>query len=253
MISTFDPQSGSNGRWVYHSLSTSRDATHYKSFLYRGSDVDDSAVDMSFEVDKLLQLFHSQKRPAEPNSLPGGSPQKRQRILAEPDIPMNPIIPRITGMSTITPPTLVPPTLVGILPSSELGLTSEKNTNSDNASSCDAGDTATVEDEGVLASLPSSKHSDWPLKYVLPMSEGFGKMATMSTGTLADRFSSAFNLPWKKVTWNTHSNIWNSAPKELKRQYIDARFADDGLWKDFAQEVRKLYPDGKVPGKREKK
>ncbi len=59
MISTFDPLSGPNGRWVYHELTSVRDITACKSCLYRGPGVTETAVDMAFEVDKIKRIFHS--------------------------------------------------------------------------------------------------------------------------------------------------------------------------------------------------
>ncbi len=108
-------------------------------------------------------------------------------------------------------------------------------------------------DETALALLPSSKHATWPLRYVKPMADGFLKMIKMPAGTHAERFDSAFGLEWKKVTWHTHSNIWEAASDELKARYIDAGYTRSGLWKNFVKEVRGTYDSGRIPGKREMK
>lgn len=259
MISTFDPSSGLNGRWVFHNLTSLRDISWCKSCLYCGTEVSDEAVDMSFEIDKLLQLFHSQKRPAEPFSLPGGSPQKRRRILTKPDIPQvknHAQYPAATP--SITKPSLAstdqniielssdPESIYATPPPrpkhTKKNLTRIKPKPKANSES---------EDEEIQVLQASSKHASWPLKYVKAMADGFSKMNTMSTGTLADHFSGAFESShWQKVTWNTHSNIWNAASDELKEKYVEAGFSNAGLWKNFSKDVRAMYADGKIPGKR---
>lgn len=259
MISTFDPLSGANGRWVYHQLTSARDITLCTSCLYRGPNVSGTAVDMAFEIDKITQLFHSQKRPADSNSLPGGSPQKRRRILAEPNIPHSKF-PRNLDATKSSGNIKAPAEIIELSDSdtqtpiarkteTHRKIHAAKVTNlSDSESDQDS------TDEETLALLPSSKHATWPLKYVRPMAEGFSKMSTMSTGTVPDRFTSAFGLEhWKKVTWNTHSNIWDAASDELKDRYIDAGFTKSGLWKNFSKEVRDMYDGGRIPGKRQMK
>jgi len=108
------------------------------------------------------------------------------------------------------------------------------------------------EDESTRATQASSLHALWPLKYVKPMAEGFARMETMGTGTLAERFRSSFGLsfPSSKATWSTHSNIWNAASLWQRQEFIDAGYTEHGLWKTFARDVRERFTDGKIPGKR---
>ena len=241
-----------------------RDITSCKSCLYRGPGVTETAVDMSFEVDKLKRIFHSHKRPADSSSLPGESPQKRRRILPEPDIPqlklpltLSPTLSTTTVRTSHRPNAKIIDLSDTDTEISTANVTTEiqkiytpKATDLSNDSRYDKD---SVVDEAALALLPSSKHATWPLKYVRPMAKGFSKMSSMSTGTASERFTIAFGLEWKKVTWNTHSNIWEAASDEIKGRYIEAGFTQSGLWKNFVKEVRGMYDGGRIPGKREMK
>lgn len=99
--------------------------------------------------------------------------------------------------------------------------------------------------------IPSSAHSRWPLKYVVSMAEGFGRMDTMS-GSLEHRFFVSFPSAGRifpKTAYNTHSRIWKAATQDQKESFIAARYTTEGHWKAFTKEVKSSC-EGKVPGKR---
>jgi hypothetical protein len=102
-----------------------------------------------------------------------------------------------------------------------------------------------------LAAAPSSAHARWPLKYVVAMSTGFHRMASAS-GTRRQRFEAAFNLPFPpKATYHDNINIWDAAHEELKGDYIEAGYSDDGLWKNFRRHaIMARCADEKVSDKR---
>ncbi len=79
---------------------------------------------------------------------------------------------------------------------------------------------------------------------VVPMSEGFKRMATMK-GTLASNFEASFNLrfPGSKTTFHENKAVWDAASKELRKEYIRAGYTNRGLWKDFRKEVQSQYPE----------
>lgn len=149
LIMTFDPLSGTGGRWVYNQLDTSRDLTRYTFLLYRHSSVSDTAVDMDTEVDRLRSFFSSQKWPAE--FIP--SPQKHRRLPNKPDMSSSSL--SCHQLYKDSNPFDNPESDIEILNSLPLA-------------------TATVlPSTSKLALKASSKHLTWPFKHVKPMADGF--------------------------------------------------------------------------------
>jgi hypothetical protein len=228
---------------------------------------------MKSEIDKLVEMLKPRKRIADSDPFESPKPSKR-RILDVVDnrsprkaIKLEPVTVEISSDSDSSPDFPSPTQLLipEILKSETVRLSKMKCGSKSAAHSSirskksrdkiiELPSGSDSEDESIRAAQASSLHASWPLKYVRPMAEGFAKMETMGTGTLAERFRSSFGLsfPSSKATWSTHSNIWNAATSWQRREFIDAGYTEHGLWKTFARDVRERYPDGKVPGKRSK-
>ncbi|KAF9556631.1 hypothetical protein CPC08DRAFT_777987, partial [Agrocybe pediades] len=54
-------------------------------------------------------------------------------------------------------------------------------------------------------------------------------------------------LPFPNVTFHFYRNVWKNAPEELKQRYISAGYTDQGLWKNFSNDVHSRFPDKKMP------
>lgn len=277
LLETFDPNSGSNGRWVQQMPSTVRNVERYSALLYRKHGTSSTAEDMAFEIEKLLQRFKSQKRPAnfgESTTVSTPSSKKR-RAIAEPDweplqekkvrvhpSPASPSPPSPAGnhseilegepdFSLDIDEPLAPPQPAPPLPLASPSLPPAPHTKTLAKKSTKASQNASGSDVDP-ALEPASRHAHWPLKYVKAMASGFEKMASLKTGKLEDHFAVAFGdlAKFSKPTWNLHSRAWEAASEDLKEQYVEAGYSKNGLWKNFTKEVASSFPDGKIPGKR---
>jgi len=181
LIDTFDPFSGTNGRWHKHSLSTSRNISKFQSLLYRASNVSSAAIDMKMEIDKLISEVKPRKRPMDTDPFNSPSPTKR-RLLDTTSIPMIPsrAIKLETSESSnhLSEPLIVSsdsessefpqPVKLILKRSKQVDLSQNSESSRLSRAKQDTVELSSEdEDDEVQANQASSLHASWPLKYVV--------------------------------------------------------------------------------------
>ncbi|KIJ92694.1 hypothetical protein K443DRAFT_13406 [Laccaria amethystina LaAM-08-1] len=278
LIETFDL---TQGRWVSHSPSTSRDVGTQPTLLYRTRGLK-AGIDMQDEVTKLVNHGKARKRPVElmlttphidrrvcprimsplvivPTEAP---PKKELEVIELDDSDDDPPSPAAVSLVSIKKEKsaspaplnrapLVPQSL--FVPSVNIGKSRRLHLAKSTPSFDFTAESDSEVDEDVLGVRASSGHAAWPLKYVKSMAEGFRLMDTME-GELCSHFTTAFRMSFlgSKATFHTHANIWEAATEKQRNLYIKAGFTNEGLWKKFRHDVQNLH-GGKVPGKRDRK
>lgn len=260
LIETFDLSQGSNGRWILHNLSTPRDVSCHSTLLYRQIGIQSTAVDMIIEVENLRSHGKSRKGPASlfHSSAPPPKNNYLKPLITSTQDTSTSIADKLHDSDDTASPVLCPTIIKSESNISdvvalkrkaeELSFSSKKPKRAVSAADSDV--------EMVDTTAPSSKHAQWPFKYVRPMIDGFRRMETMEhetrgrNGTIEDRFRAAFEcgFPGSKKTFFKQRDCWQRASRELVQKYYDADCSKDGLWKNFRKEVLSEW-DGRIPGR----
>ncbi|KAF4617416.1 hypothetical protein D9613_006197 [Agrocybe pediades] len=246
-ISTFDPN---RARWVNHTAMTPRDISLHRTLLYRAPTVRDGALDMQTSIDEVMELhmksFSSRKRPAPTTA--STQPVKRMKVDGSPS--------NVDSAGGITATPTVAPVIkkesVETGPLHGLQQPPKKVTKvKPSAVEVLIIDSDEELDDEELAGASSSAHGKWPLKYYKGMASGFERIDTMN-GPVHARFAAVFGeienikFPSTRTYYKSYA-AWYAASPALKERYLSAGYTNDGLWKNFVREVRKSFPDGKIP------
>lgn len=195
LLETFDPNSGSQGRWVSHIPSTVRNIDRYNVLLYRSPGTSSNAEDMKFEIEKLAQRFKSQKRPVpiENSIIPSPHTLKKRRAIEEPDwaptqekkvrtvlaldVPEdhqsdNKLSPAATSPRPTSPTRSPSPPPSPASPKPLIRISNKKSASGPKK----AKETVIGQDP---ATQPLSGHAPWPFKYVKAMAAGFDNMHSL--------------------------------------------------------------------------